>query len=89
MTRQHGRNTTYTRGCRCDECRRAASDYQHGQRHLRYAARTFVGGRWIAPVPEVRHGSVDVYRNHGCRCVSCTRANREHLAAYRARRRAS
>lgn len=95
MSRRHGLASTYRHGCRCDECRRANADYQrpsgasgaHRARNL--ARRTFVAGRWIAPLPEAQHGTNDAYVRHGCRCISCTRANSEYQIAWRARARRS
>lgn len=87
---EHGTYARYKCGCRCDECRRANATYNSrytaAARKRNLARRTFVAGRWIAPVPESRHGRVSTYNNHGCRCLSCTIAMRED---YRARRAAS
>lgn len=57
--------------------------WDHARRQRNYAARTFVAGRWIAPVPEDRHGRCCTYTNHGCRCVACTVANRECVRSRR------
>ena len=88
--RPHGEFRTYRSGCRCAECRRANADYYRARgyrmthRARNYARRTFVAGRWIAPLPDDRHGTRDAYDRHGCRCISCTRANRECAARGRA-----
>ena len=39
---KHGKLTSYTRGCRCDECRRAMARYQRD----RNAARPKRSGSW-------------------------------------------
>lgn len=92
---RHGIPSSYVRGCRCDECRAAQAARQrsaggggYGEAHRRrnFAERTFVGGRWIAPVPDERHGREDTYKRHGCRCVRCTVATREATAARKAKR---
>ncbi|MGD9749705.1 MAG: hypothetical protein AB7W59_01800 [Acidimicrobiia bacterium] len=91
--RPHGVYATYRSGCRCDECRRANADHCRDNSRAyykrNYAKRTFVAGRWIAPLPEEKHGKPTTYSLFGCRCLSCTRANSEYRAAWRARRSAS
>ncbi|MGE3795955.1 MAG: hypothetical protein AB7I38_18795 [Dehalococcoidia bacterium] len=97
VPQRHGIPSSYNRGCRCDECRSANAvrhqaaihSYKGANQRRNYAKRTFVAGRWIAPLPDEKHGKVGTYTRHGCRCISCTRAYREHQAAYRARRSAS
>lgn len=94
---RHGTRSSYCRGCRCDECRRANtvrhraanSSWKAAHKRRNYERRIFVAGRWVAPLPDERHGKLDTYIRHGCRCISCARANREYQSAWRARRRAS
>lgn len=75
----------YTRGCRCEACRRAKADYM---RDRRAAARARAAtpdrkGPYIAPI--TRHGTRAGYEEHGCRCLDCTAAraaaDRRHYAA--------
>lgn len=46
-------------------------------RKQRRKLRQLVDGRWVAPLPDERHGSVSTYNNHSCRCQRCTVASRE------------
>lgn len=64
--------SSYTRGCRCDVCRRAKADYQ----------RDLVARRRANGTPDHVHGTFNGYRNYGCRCDRCTEANRLRMAEY-------
>jgi hypothetical protein len=85
---RHGTPSAYNHGCRCDHCREAnrlrCRDLREG---LKQRA---AGGD-----PEVPHGTTGGYKNWGCHCGPCTRANtaasrkyyqdrREDLAAHTA-----
>lgn len=65
---RHGNASTYRRGCRCAECKKA-----HTARILRMTAdRT----RRLAEDPSLApHGKRSTYSNWGCRCELCTEAN--------------
>lgn len=56
----HGTETVYRNGCRCDECRNAhrkkMKQYRQNSRNMR------------------PHGTTTTYRT-GCRCADCTKAN--------------
>lgn len=59
---RHGTLNRYRRyGCRCGECKAAASEYGRAMRE-----------RCDPP----RHGTVSGYTNHGCRCDACSAAHR-------------
>jgi hypothetical protein len=64
---KHGTRYAYKRGCRCDPCRVAHTEYQWESRMMRY-------DRPLAP-DDPRHGKASTYTNHGCRCRACTAAN--------------
>lgn len=66
----HGRNG-YDRGCRCEVCSKAKSDW--AKLHYRK-------GRW-GTVP-ARHGQSG-YTTYGCRCEVCTDAQKQYDVAYR------
>jgi len=74
----HGTRTGYNQGCRCDDCKRACSNY----------ARESVADRkqhaWDAP-----HGTRGGYCNWGCRCDPCKAAHSEYMKAYQASRKAA
>jgi hypothetical protein len=67
---QHN-NSTYNKGCRCDTCREAHTQYRRDAR-ARAATR-----------PPASHGESG-YRNSGCRCEVCRKANTETIRAARA-----
>jgi hypothetical protein len=49
LRRQHGRTRAdYLRGCRCEECRTAESNYQRERRQAKKTTRTIKEG-WSAP----------------------------------------
>jgi hypothetical protein len=74
----HGTMSSYNnRACRCGECSDAQRRYHKEWREARLASREQVDGRWIAPLPDERHGKPGTYSNYGCRCRKCTRAWRE------------
>lgn len=57
---EHGKYSTYTnKGCRCEECKRAARDYK-----------SELGTKGLTPDDE-RHGTRNGYVNYGCRCTYC------------------
>jgi hypothetical protein len=85
----HGRQATYHRGCRCDECKVAQRDYM---RRLREEMSNAIN--YGVPRPKrdtgpasatkpTRHGCMNTYSNWGCRCARCTRANKMAKAHYR------
>lgn len=83
----HGLPWIYDHGCRCQPCRDAKARYYRSLVRKRMARRELIDGRLVAPVPAERHGKSVTYRNHGCRCVPCTVANRDAMTALRERRR--
>jgi hypothetical protein len=40
-------------------------------------------------MPEIKHGTVNAYNNHGCRCEACKAANAAAVKAYRAKLKAA
>jgi len=69
----HGTETRWQLGCRCDECKAAANAARAARR--RHAA------------PAV-HGTHTSYAN-GCRCDACREATNAYRRLYRARKKAS
>lgn len=64
----HGHNTCYNRGCRCDECRAAHAAFARAERLKRNPTRR----RGPLPKPAVC-GTTTAYQ-YGCRCSLCRRA---------------
>lgn len=60
----HGTYTGYIKGCRCGECRAAATDYH---RHWRQAHRRSVDGRSASLLPTVAEGDVSWMNRGRCR----------------------
>ena len=80
---EHGTLASYCHGaCRCDECRRANTDYH---RELRKRLRARIGTPWA----QVPHGTAGGYANHGCRCRPCSDAHREAMVRSYDRRKAA
>jgi len=76
VSRTHGVVATYTNhGCRCDECRAAATTYVAARRARRLADRTLNEDGRLVAADSIEHGTRGGYVNHGCRCVPCTKAN--------------
>lgn len=73
----HGTDSRYSRGCRCDSCRHA---------HTQYAASRRNATAGMLPAGDPRHGKVAGY-NAGCRCDSCRRAASEYSRRLRQRNR--
>jgi len=72
----HGTTTGYYgRGCRCDKCIKAGTDYARERRH-RLAETQKTGD-------EAWHGTVRGYRYYGCRCNPCKKAHAEDSAKRR------
>jgi hypothetical protein len=69
---EHGTDSMYRRGCKCDECRRA-------HRESIYAWRETRGVK--------EHGLATSYFNYGCRCVPCKEAASLQRREQKARRR--
>jgi len=76
----HGDHRTYTKGCRCADCREA--------HRVHMAARRAVWATDPSAADRAGHGKKSTYRNYHCRCEPCTTANTADVTAYRARRRA-
>lgn len=66
---EHG-YVPYTRGCRCDVCRKAKAEYMSKRRQAAVAARE-AGG----PVGPLKHGTRYAYEERGCRCSPCSKAH--------------
>ncbi len=66
----------YSKGCRCEVCRRAKADYM---RDRRAAARAKPQGK----VAGILHGSRAGYEEHGCRCTLCVRTRSTYGASGR------
>lgn len=76
---RHGTAASYNNlGCRCGECRTAAST----------ARRQWVASLQGRQFDEVPHGTATGYRNWGCRCERCTAARAAEGRAASARRKA-
>lgn len=81
VTPPHGTEARYRRGCRCDQCRPAASE---AIRLRRWRLRE----RRAGTIPNsITHGASG-YTNIGCRCDVCVTGHRAQVAAERRRRRA-
>jgi hypothetical protein len=81
---EHGKPTTYTkRGCRCTECRAAASAYSRTRKWKRAETR---GEDRVAPWVQ-EHGR-NAYQNSMCRCNVCTNAHKLYERKIRDTRRA-
>jgi hypothetical protein len=79
----HGLNSGYSHyGCRCGPCRVAHAAAWRRMREVRLASRVRVSGRWVAPLPASRHGLINTYVYHGCRCETCTETNRLRARRY-------
>lgn len=65
--RTHGTNAGYIRGCRCRECTTASAEYRRR------------GLDRLDP----RHGTLNGYKNCGCRCNACREAHRQAMAKTR------
>ena len=63
---RHGTRSRYNYGCRCDECRTAATN-QH---------REYLESVVLTP-DDPRHGTANAYRNYRCRCAPCKAAGAE------------
>lgn len=74
----HGKISTYSRGCRCDECRVARREYTRAYR-AKAATR---------PPPASIHGTAGCYRNWSCRCEPCVEAHKASCRGYYKRSRA-
>ena len=72
---EHGSLSSYTYGCRCEECRAAKSAYA---REWSRRARVEVGVR--------RHGLRSTY-NRGCRCDRCRAANSAYTKEQKRKKR--
>ncbi|NUR65980.1 MAG: hypothetical protein HOQ47_09475 [Streptomyces sp.] len=75
----HGDRRTYQKGCRCAACREAFRLYAASLR-----------AKWKSdPTSADRagHGKPSTYKNHGCRCELCSKANSADVAAFRRRKR--
>lgn len=70
-SRGHG-YSSYTNGCRCDECREAKAFYMRNKRSEATAARNNAtpGERYVAP--GITHGTISGYKDSSCRCVECS-----------------
>lgn len=66
MTAQHGTNARYAGGCRCDDCKKAHSDYQKRHRKDRLPD-------LLANPNHPAHGTVNGHKT-GCRCDKCNQA---------------
>lgn len=76
MRTHGGSGSTYSYGCRCDECRAA-----HSKRTLLARRRR----RKQLPYTLLYHGEYSTYINWQCRCEECRDAGRRYAAAKRKR----
>lgn len=75
----HGDHRTYQKGCRCDACRDAYRLYAAELRARRAGD--------PSSADRAGHGKPSTYKNHGCRCEPCSKANSADVAAFRRRKR--
>ncbi|MGW1160430.1 hypothetical protein ACWD48_19860 [Streptomyces sp. NPDC002519] len=75
----HGDYRTYGKGCRCDDCREAQRQRCARLREDR--------AKDPARADRAGHGKASTYKNHGCRCVPCSKANTASVNAFRRQRR--
>lgn len=73
--RTHGKDQTYTAGCRCDLCRAAHRIMATRQQRSREA-------RLRADPLIVVHGLMSTYSNWGCRCDLCREGRRLGRVSY-------
>lgn len=74
-TVKHGTPTMYfSRGCRCEPCRKSATAHQRITRHARYRN---------TPFESIPHGTKNGYSNYGCRCAPCGKAMYEANKGYK------
>lgn len=76
----HGDYRTYAKGCRCDKCRDAQRERCAEARARRAADPT--------SADRAGHGKASTYKNHGCRCTACSKANTADVLAFKRRKRA-
>ena len=62
----------FIKGCRCEPCRKAATEYS---RNLRHAHK-------VNPPKNIVHGRATTYKHFGCRCKPCGMAMREYQRGY-------
>lgn len=75
----HGDHRTYAKGCRCDDCREAHRAWS--------AERRAAWKQDPSAADRAGHGNPSTYKNLGCRCSRCSKANTAVVNAWRARRR--
>jgi hypothetical protein len=76
---KHGTRQGYGKGCRCDPCKKANSDYLKEYRLRKGITKSNRDGRKYA------HGTYYSYQYGKCRCDLCSEAGRIHREAYRIR----
>jgi len=71
----HGTYSGYTQGCRCDECKAGAREYNRERR------------KNIKPLEpdDPRHGTSTGYMAYKCRCEDCKKAHSDYLKARKKR----
>jgi hypothetical protein len=79
--RQHGASAYRNSQCRCEICRKDATDQAKRERHARRERTAANGG--VAPV-EVHNGNT--YKNWGCKCEACSADHARQLTRYRSAR---
>lgn len=75
----HGDYRTYAKGCRCEGCREA--------HRVKCAEAREARAKNPDAADRAGHGKGSTYKNYGCRCRACSKANTEDVSAYRTRRR--
>lgn len=75
----HGDHVRYAGGCRCDDCRKAASELGHAIRRA----------NGIRPKTPPQHGTPSGYQKLKCRCEECKAAWNEYMRGYNQRRKAA
>lgn len=72
--KDHGSASSYARGCRCDPCKAAQSEYARN-RIQRLREET--------PFEDIPHGTMNAYTVYKCRCGSCKHLGAQAARAYR------
>lgn len=76
----HGDYRTYIKGCRCDDCREGHRIHTAEIRKQRFQD--------PKAADRAGHGKASTYKNYGCRCEACSKANTADVNVFRAKRRA-
>jgi len=84
---RHGTRTGYRLKCKCAPCKRAQADaikeYKHRKNpNMRYNAPLVHPNQEGYNPDDPRHGTLNGYQRHKCRCGPCTQANTDWSLEY-------